>query len=105
MKDKYIKIGNNTFNKYKINKILARNSFFYIWNPYILDITYNKINKTTTYVTFHPTGTSFGVSSPSEHINTTMDFKYKFESKEKLLKMVEYIQKECPNCEVENCIK
>jgi len=95
---KYLKFGNQLFNKEKILQVHTRKSFLYIWYPYIMEIKYAKINKTTSYVNV---GRDVSFSVPIEDINSSMDFIYKYETTHEILNDLKQF-KECPNVEIIN---
>ena len=70
---KYIKIGDTTLNQKKILKAHFRNSYLWIWNPYILEITYNKPWTQVLWVR------SGKVTYPVTYHYETTEYKWKFQ--------------------------
>lgn len=90
---KYIKLGTNILRREKIVHANFRKSIMHIWYPYILEIKYSKLHKTTSYVNV---GNRISYSVPMEHMNDTLCFKYKYIDKETLNEDLNKL-KTCPN--------
>ena len=95
---KYLKFNNQLFNKEKILQVHMRNSFLYIRYPYIMEIKYAQINKTRIYVNVDK---DVGFSLPYLDLNSSIDFAYKYETKQHMLDNLKQFT-DCPNIEIIN---
>ena len=97
---KYIKFGGHFLSKDKIVQVTARNSFMYLRYPFIMDIKYAKMNKTTSYINI---GKEASFSIPVEDTHSSMDFQCKYMEKAHIEEDLELFR-ECPNAEIRNTI-
>ena len=91
-----VRIGSELFKREKILRVLARKSILYIRNPYVMEVDYAKIHKTTSYINI---GHSPAFSVPIESLESTMRFRYKFRERSHILDAFDLF-KGCPNAEL-----
>jgi hypothetical protein len=92
------RICDHLLNREKITHVLARRSRLYFSHPYVLEVKYSKINKTTTYINV---GAMLGISFPSEVVNGSYDFSFKYLDKTSIQNALE-VFKSCPNADIVN---
>lgn len=98
---RYLPYGGHIFNRHKILNIRARNSFFYIWHPYVVELRYQKHWTKTDYINLNLGGTgSVSYSVPINTHHSTMDYKFKFKTLPEVREDVSMFRDKCPNAEV-----
>ncbi len=68
----YIRVGGVIFNPAKILSVKIRHSFFYVWNPYIMEIKYSKQWTESWYLNLG------NILVPFTDTQYTTDHKFKF---------------------------
>lgn len=93
---KYLRYGGYVFSRHKVLTIRTRNSFFYIWNPYVMEVAYQKHWMKTYYINF---GGKISNSIPIQTSHHVMDFKFVFPTQEEVRRDVKLFE-DCPNVEI-----
>lgn len=104
--DKYIRIAGHLFKRTLVVNFTMRNSFLWLFDPFVVEITYAKPWVETHYVNVGSSHVSGSIPTGND-FHETMKFKYSYgrEYLPDLVRLEELVRESCPNAVVVNTIK